>query len=150
VYLSNREAMEKARAAATKALELDDTLPEDHASMAGIRMFYDWNWPETEKEFRRAIELNPNYAIAHQGYSFYLGVVQGRHSEAIAEAKQAQQIDPLSLYANGNLGYAFLIARQYDAAIEQLHNTLSWIRTTPGPMGCWEIFTRGDANSPKQ
>ena len=123
-YLSNREAMAKAKTAATKALELDDTLAESHFSMAGIRMFYDWNWSETEKEFRRAIELNQNYALAHQGYSFYLGMVRGRYSEAIAEAKQAQQIDPLSLYANANLGYAFLIARQYDAAIEQLHKTL--------------------------
>jgi len=124
VYLSNREAMAKARTAATKALELDDALAEGHMAMAGIRMWYDWNWPETEKEFRRAIELNPNYTLAHQGYSFYLGAVRGQYSEAIVEAKLAQQIDPLSLYANGNLGYAFLIARQYDAAIEQLHNTL--------------------------
>jgi len=124
VTLTNREAMAKAKEAATKALELDDTVAEGHASMAGIRMFYDWNWPEAEKEYRRAIELNPNYALAHQGYSFYLGMVRGRYPEAIAEAKKAQQVDPLSLYANANVGYAYLTARRYDDASEQLHRTL--------------------------
>ncbi|MDT5120761.1 MAG: eukaryotic-like serine/threonine-protein kinase [Acidobacteriota bacterium] len=123
-YLSNREANEKAKAAATRALEIDDTLAEGHVSMGTVRMFYDWNWSETEKEFRRAIELNPNYADAHEIYSLYLGAVQGRHSEAIAEAKQAVQLNPLSLSANGALTDALTFARQYDQAIEQCRKTI--------------------------
>jgi TolB-like protein/DNA-binding winged helix-turn-helix (wHTH) protein/Tfp pilus assembly protein PilF len=125
-YLSNREAMEKSKLAATRALELDDTLAETHAAMGTIRMFLDWNWPETEKEYRRAIELNPNQADPHQWYSFYLGAVQGQHIEAIEEARQAQQLDPFSRYANMYLAQAFIWARQYDRAIEQLHETLEW------------------------
>jgi len=123
-YLSNREAMEKAKAAATRALEIDDTLAEAHSSMGTVRMIYDWNWSETEKELKRAIELNPNYADAHMAYSFYLGVVRGRHSEAIEQAKQALQLDPYSLLANGTLASALMRGRQYDQAIEQFHKTL--------------------------
>lgn len=88
-YLSNREAMEKAKPPATKALELDDSLAETHSAVGTIRMFYDWNWSETEKEYRRAIELNPNQADPHQWYSFYLGAVRGQHIEAIEEARRS-------------------------------------------------------------
>ncbi|HAF12697.1 MAG TPA: hypothetical protein DCK99_03155 [Blastocatellia bacterium] len=123
-YLPNREAMPKAKAAATRALEIDDTLAEGHVSLGTVRVFYDWNWSETDKEYRRAIKLNPNYADAHQWYSFYLGVVRGQYSEAIAEAKQALQLDPLSLNANQVLADALFTARQYDQAIEQCRKTI--------------------------
>jgi TolB-like protein/Tfp pilus assembly protein PilF len=123
-YLSNLEAMPKAEAAAMKALELEDTLAEAHVTMGNVREDYDWNWSESDKEYRRAIELNPNYSDAHRYYSSYLGVVRGRHSEAIGHARQAVQLDPLSLAANINLANAFFIARQYDDAIEQLRRTL--------------------------
>jgi serine/threonine-protein kinase len=123
-YLPNREAMPKAKAAATRALEIDDTLAEGHVSLGTVRVFYDWNWSETDKEYRRAIKLNPNYADAHQWYSFYLGVVRGQYSEALAEAKQALQLDPLSLNANQVLADALFTARQYDQAIEQCRKTI--------------------------
>jgi tetratricopeptide (TPR) repeat protein len=116
--------MPKAKAAATRALEIDDTLSEGHVSLGTVRVFYDWNWSETDKEYRRAIKLNPNYADAHQWYSFYLGVVRGQYSEALAEAKQALQLDPLSLNANQVLADALFTARQYDQAIEQCRKTI--------------------------
>ena len=116
--------MPKAKAAATRALEIDDTLTEVHASTGQVRQNNDCSWPESENELKRAIELKPNYSDAHRQYSFYLGVVRGRHSEGIAEAKQALQLDPLSLFANIALADAFLNARQYDGAIAQLRKTL--------------------------
>jgi len=123
-YLSDREAYEKAKAAATRALEIDDTLAESHVSMAIVGLFYDWNWAEAEKEYKRALELKPNYADAHIQYCFYLWAIRRQYPEAIAEAKQAVQLDPLSLPANGALADALTLARQYDQAIEQLRKTL--------------------------
>jgi tetratricopeptide (TPR) repeat protein len=116
--------MEKAKVAATRALEIDDTLAEAHASMGTIRVFYDWNWSEGEKEMKRAIALNPNNTEVYLSYGFYLGTVRGRHSEALEQAKQAVQIDPLSLYANGALGATLMGLKQYNQAIEQFHKTL--------------------------
>lgn len=123
-YLPNREAMPKARSAAMKALEIDDTLAEGHLSMGTVRVFYDWDWPETEKEYKRAIQLNPNSAEAHDWYSFYLGVVRGQQPEAVAEAKQALQLDPLSLNANCALTDALTDAGLYDEAIKQARSTI--------------------------
>jgi TolB-like protein/cytochrome c-type biogenesis protein CcmH/NrfG len=123
-YLPNSEAMPKAKAAATRALEIDDSLAEGHVSMGTVRVFYDWDWPETEKEYRRAIELDPNNADAHAWYSFYLGVVQGQHADSVREARLAQQLDPLSLNTNGALADALSYAGQYDEAIEQCAKTL--------------------------
>ncbi len=142
-YLSNREAMAKAKPAATRALEIDDTLAEAHSSMGTIRMFYDWNWSETEKEYGRAIELKPNYADAHLWYSFYLGLVQGQHTKAIEQARKAVQIDPFSINASIYLAQTFFYARQYDQAIEQLRKTLEldenfwWAHTILG-----EVYER--------
>lgn len=113
-----REFYPKAEAAALKALEIDSTLAEAHTSLGFFRLLYDWDFAGAEREFKRAIELNPNYANAHDGYSFYLKAT-GRHEEAIRECQRAQQIDPLSLFANVSLGWAYYFARQYDRAIEQ-------------------------------
>ena len=123
-YLSNREAMAKAKPPATRALEIDDTLAEVHASMGTISMFMDSNWSETEKEYRRAIELNPNQADPHQWYSLFLAAVRGQYSDAIEQARQAQQLDPFSHFANMYLAQAFFFARQYDQASKQLYKTL--------------------------
>ncbi|MBC7909663.1 MAG: winged helix-turn-helix domain-containing protein [Pyrinomonadaceae bacterium] len=112
-----------AKAAALRALELDDKLAEAHASLGWVHLSYDWDWPRTEAEFRRAIELNPNYSTAHQWYGMYLGFVE-RHEQAIAEVKHAQQLDPLSLPINSTLANSYFYARRYDEAIEQFRKTL--------------------------
>jgi serine/threonine-protein kinase len=121
--LPSNEVYPKAKAAAEKALMMDETISEAHASLAYVRMLYDWDWLAAEKEYKRALELNPNYAVAHQWYSEYLAYT-GRHDESIAEAKRAQELDPLSLSINHNLGLIYYEARQYDLAIEEYQKTL--------------------------
>jgi TolB-like protein/Tfp pilus assembly protein PilF len=116
--LPPREAFPKAKQSATTALKLDDTLAEAHASLAFTLNFYDWDWPAAEREYRRAIELNPNYPIAHQWYGTYLSAME-RHDEAIAEKKRSLELDPLSLVINRSAGWAFYFAGQFDQAIEQ-------------------------------
>ena len=112
----------KAKAAAKKALELDETLAEAHTSLAKV-LSYDWNLAESNREFQRAIELNPNYATAHQWYGNGNLRVMGRFDEAIAEMKRAQELDPLSLVINSDVGVTYISARQYGQAIEQLRKT---------------------------
>ncbi len=121
--MAPREAMPKAKAAALKALKLDDTLAEAHSSLAVVQFFFDWDWSAAEREFKRAIELNPNDATARQWYALYL-VNIGRHGEAINEIRRAQELDPLSLMINTLVGVVFHRALQWDAAIEQLRRTL--------------------------
>jgi Flp pilus assembly protein TadD len=118
-----------------KALELDDALAEAHASLAQVMSNYDWNWSGAEREFQRAIALNPNYATAHQWYSFHLWKT-GRFEEAIAEAKRALELDPLSLINNRALGAALFMARQYDQAIEQYKKTDELDPRFPLMCGC--------------
>jgi len=118
-----REAMPKAKAAAMRALELDETLAEAHTSLGRVLAAYEWNWTSAEKEFKRAIELNPHYATAHQWYGGCLEAT-GRRNEAIAERKRALELDPLSLIINFELGVAFYYAHDYDQAIDQFHKTL--------------------------
>ncbi|MCA1849770.1 MAG: winged helix-turn-helix domain-containing protein, partial [Acidobacteria bacterium] len=101
--LPPREGMPRAKAAASRALEVDETLAEAQTTLAHVRAFYDWDWPGAELEFLRAIELNPDYAFSHHWYALYL-TAMGRHAEAIAEEGRAQEIDPLSLIINKNVG----------------------------------------------
>ena len=121
------EAMPKAKSAAMRALEIDDSLAEAHASLAFVRLYYDWDWSGAEKAFQRAIELNPNYAAAHQWYSHLL-MARGRTSESISEAKRAAEVDPLSLPASLNLGWQYQWSRQYDLAIEVQRKVLEMER----------------------
>ncbi|MGI8836215.1 MAG: winged helix-turn-helix domain-containing protein [Pyrinomonadaceae bacterium] len=121
--LPRREAMPRAKAAALKALEIDDTLAEAHTSLAFVRMHYEWDWLAAEREFKRAIEINPNYVTAHHWYAYYLAAME-RMDEAIAEIKRAQEIDPLSLIISTDVAEMFYYARQYDRAIEQSQKTL--------------------------
>jgi TolB-like protein/Tfp pilus assembly protein PilF len=116
------EAMPKARAAAIKALEVDDTLAEAHASVAYVHIF-DWHWSEAERAYRRAIELNPNYATAHHWYAMYLGAM-GRFDEALEEIELAQELDPLSLPITAGVGWYFFLTRQHHRAIEEYRKTL--------------------------
>jgi serine/threonine protein kinase/tetratricopeptide (TPR) repeat protein len=121
--LSPKMAYPKAKEAAQKALQIDDTLAEAHASLAFINTIYDWDSPSAEKEFQRSIELNPNYATARSWYALTLAGT-GRFEEAIAQAKRALTLDPVSMIANWNAGYIFYVARQYDNAIDQERKTL--------------------------
>jgi len=121
--LSPSEAIPKAKAAATKALEMDDTLAEAHTSLAYIRLNYDWDWAGAEREFKRAIELDPNYANAHHWYSHYL-IAMSRPEESLAESKRALELDQLDMVMNLHLGWHYIYAHQYDLAIEQFRKTL--------------------------
>jgi TolB-like protein/predicted Ser/Thr protein kinase len=122
-YVSPKESYPRAMEAAQKALEVDETLAEGHASLAWVKTFYDWDRSGGEKEFQRAIELNPGYATAHFWHSLALGSM-GRSEEAIAEQKRALELDPLSLIINRVLALDFYNARHYDQAIEQEKLTL--------------------------
>jgi eukaryotic-like serine/threonine-protein kinase len=122
-FSTPHESMPRAREAARKALELDDTLAEAHIDMANIYFWYDYDWNDAEKEFRRAIELKPNSADAHVYYGWEL-VSLGRLEEGIAESKRAVELDPLSVEVNQTAGQNLYYARQYDQAIEQLRKTL--------------------------
>jgi serine/threonine-protein kinase len=113
----------KAEAAANKALEIDETLPEAHAVLGLYKENYEWDWAGAEREFRRAIELDPNSSTAHQWYSIQLSW-QGRLEEAMAEIKRAQLIDPLSLIINVNIGVTYRDMRQYDRAVDQYKKVL--------------------------
>ena len=117
--------MPKAKAAAKRALELDETLAEAHTSLGRVLALYDWDWTGSEKEYKRAIELNPRYATAHQWYGGWLDIM-GRNHEAIAERKRAQELDPLSPVINFELALAFYYARDYDHAIEEFTRTLEF------------------------
>jgi len=128
--LSRKESYERAKAAATKALELDDNLAEAHTSLALVKMEYEWDWASSEGEFKRAIQLNPGFAEAHHQYSHYL-TAMGRSSESLAESLRALELDPLSLVLNGHLAWHYLYARQYDQAIQQCQKTAELDRNYP-------------------
>ena len=117
------ELIPKARAATLKALSLDEQSAEGHASLALIAQNYDWDWQTAEKEFRRAIELDPNYATGHHWYAEHLAF-QGRFAEAFAEMQRALQLDPLSLIMKTDRAVFLYYARQYDRSIEQFREVL--------------------------
>ena len=121
--LPAREVLPKLKAAANKALELDDTLAEAHTSLAWAK-FHEWDWAGAEKEFKRAIELNTNYTTAHSWYGEYL-MVLGRSDPALAEFNRAYELNPLSSVTNLALGYRLYYARKYEPAIGQIQKTLA-------------------------
>jgi tetratricopeptide (TPR) repeat protein len=127
-YLPGVEAYPKAREAALKALELDESLAEAHASLAAARAEYDRDWSAGEREYQRAIGLNPSYATAHAWYAWNLAVT-GRDSEAIREIELARRLDPLSPRISANVGLVLYFARQYDRAIAEL---LKAVELEPG------------------
>jgi serine/threonine protein kinase/Flp pilus assembly protein TadD len=121
--LPPEEAVTKARAAALKALEIDPTLAEAQTSLAMLEFEHDWDWSSAEGAFKRAIQLNSNYATAHHWYAFLLAVL-GRPDEALAQVRLAQKLDPLSPIINANVGYMIYLTRQYDVAVEQYRKAL--------------------------
>ena len=121
--LPTKEVMPKARGAAAKALELDETLAEAHTSLAWAK-FHDWDWAAAEKEFRRAIQVNSGYVTAHLWYGEYL-MARGRFEEAQAQLSRAMQLNPASPVVSLASGYRYYYARQYTQAIEQWQKTLA-------------------------
>jgi TolB-like protein/DNA-binding winged helix-turn-helix (wHTH) protein/Flp pilus assembly protein TadD len=121
--LSPQDAFPKAKAAATKALALDEKLGEAHTSLAFTLDLYDWDWKTAEKEYQRAIALNPGYATTHHWYAWHL-IVMGRNDEGIAELRKAQSLDPLSLIISADLADALCIAHRYDESVQQSRKTI--------------------------
>jgi TolB-like protein/Tfp pilus assembly protein PilF len=115
--------LREGRATLHKALELDEAVADAHSSLGLLAMNFDWDWAAAEREFKRAIELNPNYATAHQWYGEFLADM-GRSDEGIAEMKRAQALDPLSIIINSDVAKVYMISRRYDAAVEQFQRTL--------------------------
>ena len=121
--MTSKEALPKAKAAAIKALALDNTLGEAHNSLAFCLDVFDWDLDSAGKEFQRAIELSPNYATAHQWYAAHL-IVLGRNDEAIAEIRKAENLDPLSLIISADLADFLIIAHSYDESIRESRKTI--------------------------
>jgi TolB-like protein/Tfp pilus assembly protein PilF len=122
--LLTSEAYPHAQAAAMKALELDPELPEAHAALAFVKHHYEWDWAAAESEYRRAIELQPNFAAAHQRYGWFLTDV-GRHEDAVRELRRAQELDPNSIVVATNLGRSLYHARRNDEAIVELEKAVA-------------------------
>ena len=119
-----REAMPRARAAAARAIELDDRFAEGHTSMAYCKLYYDWDWPDAERLFHRALDLNSNYATAHHWYHTYL-TAMGRFDEQAVQVSKAKELDPLSPIIATEVGWGLYFARRYDDAAEHLARTLA-------------------------
>ena len=128
--LSPREAMPRARAAALKALELDDASAEAHTSLAFEAFLYEWDPTAAEQHFRRALELNPQYANAHHWYSHYL-MARGRIDESLAESRRALELDPLNVLSSTHLGWHYLYAREYNLAIQTLRRAIEMDPSSP-------------------
>jgi tetratricopeptide (TPR) repeat protein len=111
------EVMPKAKAAAARAIELDDTLAEAHASLGYVKLTFDWDWPAAEREFQRALELNPNLPKAHAGYAHYL-ITLRRTDEAIRELDRVEKIDPFLPQSHMGLPWLLFNARRYEKAVE--------------------------------
>jgi TolB-like protein/Tfp pilus assembly protein PilF len=123
-FAAPHETMPKAKESAIKALALDDTLAEAHATLAHILINYDWNSPAAEREFKRSIELNPEYATAHQWYAIHYLTATGRLEEAVQEMKKALELEPASLVMNTFMGATLYYAGRYDEAIDQCRRTI--------------------------
>ena len=130
MYLPPTDSFPKARVAALKALQIDDTLAEAHAALAYAE-FFDWDWPSAEREFKRAIELNPNSALSHARYAECLKT-RLRFNESIAEAQRAQALDPLSPDIVSQVGNVYFMARRYDESIAQFQKALDLNPNLPG------------------
>ena len=123
-YAPGRDTLNRGRVAALKALELDDSLPEAHAAMAYGNFMWWWEWPDAERDFLRAIQLNANYTPAHHWYALFLAAM-GRQEESLEQIRLAQELDPRSLIVRSAAAYIYYFARQNDAAIEECRTALA-------------------------
>lgn len=137
--LSPTEAFPKARAAAERALQLDDTLAEAHTSLAWIEWVHDWDWPSAEREFKRALALGPNYSATYDWYGTCLAQ-RGQFADALTQLNRAQQLDPLSLVVRVHLGWSYYYAGQFQQAIAQYQQALELDRNY-----AWAYFHVGAA-----
>ena len=129
-----RETFPRAKAAALRALEIDEALADAHVAAAAVSYFYEWDWPATERALKRAMALNPSDVTALELHSYYLQTLR-RTDDAIDAMKRAKALDPLSLIINADLGFAHFLARQYDEAIRQFEQTLGLERNFPPAHG---------------
>jgi tetratricopeptide (TPR) repeat protein len=136
--------MPEAKAAALKALEIDGALAEAHSSLAMVHLLYDWDLAASEKEFKRALELDPDYTASHHWYSHCL-LPLGRTEDSLAESRHALELEPLSLVINVHLGWHYLYARQYDQAVEQDRRALELDPTFPQAQrySAWAFLQKG-------
>jgi len=134
---SQFEAYAKATDAAVRAVELDPANADALVSLGTIKFRYEWKWDEAEQYFRRALEINPNFGMAHHDYAWFLVAMQ-RFDEGIEHMKQAQRLDPLSPLANSDVGWVYLMARRYDEAIEQINRTLELEPAFGSALACLE------------
>jgi tetratricopeptide (TPR) repeat protein len=123
IAVSSHQGLPKARAAALKALEIDNRLAEGHASLAFVKLFYEWDWKGAEAEFQRTFELKRNYAMAPQWYAMELAAL-GRYEEAIRTTDRALQLDPLSNSINATSGFTLYLARQFEPSLEHCRKTI--------------------------
>ncbi len=131
------EAYPKATEAAVRAIELDPESANAYVSLGTIKFRYEWKWEEAERDFQRAIEINPSLGIAHHDYAWFL-VAMERFDEGIEHIKLAQRLDPLSPLANSDVGWVYLMARRYDEAIEQMKRTLELEPAFGSALACLE------------
>ncbi|WP_046867213.1 tetratricopeptide repeat protein [Microvirga massiliensis] len=138
------EAYAKARAAAEKAVELDDRLAEAHSALATVKVFVDRDWSGAEQEFKKAIALNPSSALAHAEYGHkLLSAVKGRYDDALAELRRAQELDPLAVYISMEIAYVYYHARQWDQAIAQFQRTIELSSKSPFPhLGLGQTYAK--------
>ncbi len=122
-YMPPADAYPKARAAATRAIQMEETLAEPHTTLAYLKTLYEWDWAGAEREFRRAIELNPEYGTAHHWYAFYF-LTMGSLPQALAEIQRAREVEPLSPVINAEVGYFYSFARRYDQALQESRKAL--------------------------
>jgi Tfp pilus assembly protein PilF len=157
--LSSPEMMPKARSAALKALELDEGLAEAHASLGYVKHRFEWDWAGAEQEFKRSIDLNPDYATAHQWYGWYL-ITVGSFAAALQEFERARQIEPLSLYTNLTVGAAYFYLSDYDRAAAQFRKVIEmdpsfgaahrWLAKTNGGLGKQKVVTISNSSASAQ
>ena len=123
-FAAPHETMPKAKESALKAMALDDTAAEPHASLGNVLVNYDWNWAAAEKAFKRSIELKPDYATAHEWYAIHYLLNTGRLEEAVQEMKKALELEPASLIMNSFMGATLYYTGRYDEAMEQCRRTI--------------------------
>ncbi len=129
-FLPPGEAFSKAKAASQRALEIDEATPEAQTCLGGVLFNYQWDWAGSERAYRRAITLGPNFAASYHWYSEYLSAM-GRHEESIETVRKAQALDPLALTINVGVGISYFYARRYEEAVELLRRTLELDATFP-------------------
>ena len=136
-FASPKEAVPKAKAAALRALGIDETVGDAHSALANVLHWYDWDWPGAEREYRRALEINPGDSAARSHFAAFLALCLGRKDEATAEARRAIEVDPLSVFSSHLLVVVQLLSRRFDAALQQARRTIELAPTYA--LGYWDL-----------